>query len=205
MDTLLEHPVLVLNRFWQPIHTCSVRRSLHLLCIGHAQVVQVEGDEQFQTHDFSSWICYSQEHVGACEEMIHGARIALRVPKIVVLAVYDRLPRLEVKFTRRNVFLRDRFTCQYCVKVLPEAQLNLDHVLPRDKGGRTTWDNIVTSCFRCNTRKGNKLPHEANMHPRSQPFAPRWRPLFGMQENGLLDESWRHFLQVDRDAARRSA
>jgi 5-methylcytosine-specific restriction endonuclease McrA len=203
MNCLLDHPVLVLNRFWQPVHTCSVRRSLHLLCIGHAQVVQVEGEERFNTHDLSSWIGYSSSCGGA--EMIHGARIAILVPKIVVLAIYDRLPRLEVKFRRRNVFLRDRFTCQYCAKVLPETQLNLDHVTPRDKGGRTTWENIVTSCFRCNTRKANKLPHEAGMHPRSKPFAPRWRPLFGLHENGLADESWNHFIQPERGESRLSA
>lgn len=205
MNAILEHPVLVLNRFWQPIHTCSVRRSLHLLCLGHAHVVQVEGEERLTTHDLSSWIGYSSATVQPDAEMIHGARIAIRVPKIVVLSVYDRLPRLEVKFTRRNVFLRDKFTCQYCEKVLPETQLNLDHVTPRDKGGRTTWENIVTSCFRCNTRKANKMPQEANMHPQIKPFAPRWRPLFGMHENGLADESWSHFLHLDRDEVRRSA
>lgn len=193
MDSVLDRPVLVLNRYWQPVHTCSVRRSLHLLCVGHAQVVQVEGDERFGTHDLASWIEYSRGFSG--EEMIHGARIALRVPKIVVLAFYDRVPRLEVRFSRRNVFLRDQFTCQYCAKTLPETQLNLDHVTPRDKGGRTTWENIVTSCFRCNTRKANKLPQEAGMQPRSKPFAPRWRPLFGLHENGMADESWRHFLE----------
>jgi len=122
-----------------------------------------------------------------------------------VLSLYDRLPRLEVKFSRRNVFLRDKFTCQYCARTLPETQLNLDHVMPRDKGGRTTWENIVTSCFRCNTRKANKLPQEAGMHPRSKPFAPRWRPLFGLIENGLADESWSHFIQPDRAEARLSA
>lgn len=203
MNAVLEHPVLVLNRFWQPIHTCSVRRSLHLLCLGHAHVVQVEGDECYSTHDFPSWVGYSNATGG--EEMIHGARVAIRVPKIIVLSVYDRLPRLEVKFTRRNVFLRDKFTCQYCAKVLPETQLNLDHVMPRDKGGRTTWENIVTSCFRCNTMKANKLPHEVNMHPQIKPFAPRWRPLFGIHENGLADESWGHFLHQSRDEVRRSA
>ncbi len=202
MNAILERPVLVLNRFWQPIHTCSVRRSLHLLCLGHAQVVHVDGDETYNSHDLTSWICHSRSSGG--DELIHGARIAILVPKIVVLAVYDRLPRLEVKFTRRNVFLRDKFTCQYCTKVLPEAQLNLDHVTPRAKGGRTTWDNIVTSCFRCNTRKGNKLPQDAGMLPRSTPFAPRWRPLFGIHENGLADESWGHFLRSEKDS-RRSA
>ena len=190
---MLDRPVLVLNRYWQPVHTCSVRRSLRLLCVGHAQVVQVEGDEQFQTHDLHSWLDYSSGFTG--EEMVHSATIALRVPKVVVLAFYDRVPRLEVRFSRRNVFLRDKFTCQYCEKILPETKLNLDHVMPRAKGGRTTWDNIVTSCFRCNTRKANKLPHEVGMQPRSKPFAPRWQPLFGLHENGLADESWRHFLE----------
>lgn len=199
MNSLLDDPVLVLNRYWQPVHTCTVRRALHLLCIGHAQIVQVEGEECFQTHDLPSWIRYSDASDASAR--IHGARIAILVPKIVVLALYDRLPRLEVKFSRRNVLLRDKFTCQYCAKVLPETQLNLDHVTPRAKGGRTTWENIVTSCFRCNTRKANKLPHEAGMHPRSQPFAPRWRPLFGLHENGLADASWSHFLQPDRPAA----
>jgi 5-methylcytosine-specific restriction endonuclease McrA len=203
MTSILDQPVLVLNRFWQPVHTCSVRRSLHLLCIGHAEVVQVEGENRFTTHDLTSWIGYSAAFDGP--QMIHGARIALVLPKIVVLSVYDRLPRVEVKFSRRNVFLRDKFTCQYCAKVLPETQLNLDHVTPRDKGGRTTWENIVTSCFRCNTRKANKLPQEANMHPRSKPFAPRWRPLFGLHENGLADESWSHFIQPERAEARLSA
>jgi 5-methylcytosine-specific restriction endonuclease McrA len=203
MTSVLEHPVLVLNRFWQPVHTCSVRRSLHLLFIGHAHVVQVEGDECFNTHDLTSWIRHSGGYSGA--EMIHGASISMLVPKIVVLSMYDRMPRLEVKFSRRNVFLRDQFTCQYCAKVLPETQLNLDHVTPRDKGGRTTWDNIVTSCFRCNTRKANKLPQEAGMHPRSKPFAPRWRPLFGLHENGLADASWGHFLQTRSGETRLSA
>lgn len=203
MKALLERPVLVLNRYWQPVHTCSVRRSLHLLCTGHAQVVQVEGDEKFQAHDLISWIRHSDGHSGG--ERVRSARIGLLPPRVVVLTLYDRLPRLEVRFSRRNVFLRDQFTCQYCAKVLPETQLNLDHVTPRDKGGRTTWENIVTSCFRCNTRKANKLPHEAGMHPRSKPFAPRWRPLFGLHTGGAEDESWRHFIAADPAGARLSA
>lgn len=200
MNSVLDYPVLVLNRLWQPVHSCSVRRSLHLLFTDHAQIVQVSGDECFKTHDLTSWIRYSAGHGEA--EMIHGASLSILVPKIVVLSVYDRVPRLEVRFSRRNVLLRDKFTCQYCAKVMPETQLNLDHVTPRDKGGRTTWENIVTSCFRCNTRKANQLPHEAGMHPQRPPFAPRWRPLFGLQENGLADESWQHFLQPERSADR---
>lgn len=203
MISVLDYPVLVLNRCWQPIHTCSVRRALHLLCLGRAQAVQVEGEARFATHDIDSWIAYSMGAAG--EGVIHGIRRSLWAPRIVVLGLYDKLPRLEVKFSRRNVFLRDQFTCQYCSKVLPEHQMNLDHVIPRDKGGRTTWDNIVTSCVRCNSRKANKLPHEVDMHPTRKPYAPRWRPLFGMQDGGLAHASWRHFIPPERDEAKRSA
>ena len=80
-----------------------------------------------------------------------------------------------------------------------------DHVLPRDKGGRTTWENIVTSCIRCNTRKANKLTHEVNMHPLRKPAAPRWRPMFGLREHGGTDESWTHFIDPDPSSVRMSA
>ncbi len=82
--------------------------------------------------------------------------------------------------------------------MLPELKLNLDHVIPKDKGGKTTWENIVTSCVKCNTRKANKLPKEAGMFPEAKPFAPRWRPLYGLRENGLGDESWEHFLHTEK-------
>ena len=203
MISLLHMPVLVLNRNWQPIHTCSARRALHLLCLGHARVVQVDGDECYATHDLDSWIAQSADAPEA--ELIHSVRLALRVPRVLVLGVYDKLPRLEVRFTRRNVFVRDQFTCQYCARELPEHQLNLDHVVPRDKGGRTTWANIVTSCVRCNTRKANKMPDEARMHPLNKPCAPRWRPLFGIAEQGHMHESWSLFVATTRQNGRLSA
>lgn len=137
--------------------------------------------------------------------MIHSVRMALRVPHIIVLALYDKLPRMEVRLTRRNVFLRDKHTCQYCAKKLPDSDLNLDHVVPRDKGGQTTWKNIVTSCIRCNTRKANKLPREANMFPMFKPVAPRWRPIFGLKHRGKADASWRDFLDPDPAAVGISA
>ena len=118
----------------------------------------------------------------------------MRIPKVIVLAIYDKLPTKEVKFTRHNVFLRDSHTCQYCCSEFAEHELNLDHVIPRDKGGKTRWDNIVTSCIRCNNRKANKLPSEANMHPKNHPKAPRWRPLFGYRRKGGVDASWESFL-----------
>jgi 5-methylcytosine-specific restriction endonuclease McrA len=203
MSSLLDRSVLVLNRHWQPVQTCSVRRSLKLLCLGHAQVVQTAGEQRFQTHDLASWIEHSLTAEPA--ECVHGVRVALRAPWVIVLTLYDRIPRKEVKFTRRNVFLRDKFTCQYCAGAFAESELNLDHVVPRDKGGRTTWENIVTSCVRCNTRKANKMPHEVEMYPLRKPAAPRWRPLFGMREAGHLLDNWADFLEPSRDSVKLSA
>jgi 5-methylcytosine-specific restriction endonuclease McrA len=183
--------VLVLNKLWQPIHTCSVRRALKLLCLGHAHVVEAEGEMKYQTHDLGSWLESSSERM--TEEVIRSVRFAMKIPKVIVLALYDKLPTKEVKFTRHNVFLRDHYTCQYCGEQFADKDLNLDHVLPRDKGGKTRWDNIVTSCFKCNNRKANKLPHEAGMFPAIPPQAPRWRPLFGFKRKGKMDESWETF------------
>ena len=195
MINVLNLNVLVLNKVWQPIHTCSVRRALKLLCRGHAQVVEAEGEAKYQTHDLGSWVEMSAataEHIAG--EVVRTVSYAILAPKVIVLAMYDKLPAKEVKFTRHNVFLRDHFTCQYCREVFPESKLNLDHVTPRDKGGKTRWDNIVTSCFGCNTRKANKLPHEVNMFPKIPPRAPLWRPLFGFRRKGRIDDSWENFL-----------
>ena len=197
MEVSLDCPVLVLNRLWQPIHTCSVKRALRLVCLGHAQIVQTDGESCYQTHDLISWAEHSASHLAG--ELIRTVRHAFRIPKIIVLALYDRIPRKEVKFTRHNIFLRDKFTCQYCSNSFPESDLNLDHVVPRDKGGKTTWDNIATSCIRCNTRKANKLAHEVGMRLLRKPDAPRWRPLFGMRSGMPADESWTQFLYPDRE------
>ena len=197
MEVSLDCPVLVLNRLWQPIHTCSVKRALRLVCLGHAQIVETDGESRYQTHDLISWAEHSADHLAG--ELIRTVRHAFRIPRIIVLALYDRIPRKQVKFTRRNIFLRDKFTCQYCGDNFPERDLNLDHVVPRDKGGKTTWENIATSCIRCNTRKANKLAHEAGMRLLRKPTTPRWRPLFGMCPEAPEDESWTQFLHPDRE------
>lgn len=199
MSSIFHTSVLVLNRFWQPVQTCSLRRAMKLLCVGHAQVVQTDGDERFQTHDFPSWLAYSQGYTGG--DVLHSVRLVVRAPRVIVLVLYDKVPRLEVRFTRRNVFVRDGHICQYCRKQLPEKQLNLDHVIPRDKGGKTTWENIVTSCIRCNTRKANKLPQEAQMFPLRPPRTPRWQPVFS-DHGGAPDASWSHFVDLDPDVKR---
>jgi 5-methylcytosine-specific restriction endonuclease McrA len=104
------------------------------------------------------------------------------------------MPRKEVKFTRHNIFERDKNTCQYCGKHFDKKDLNLDHVIPRDRGGATTWENIVCSCIPCNTRKGNRLPREAGMKLLKKPARPKWRPFLHITFDAKVHESWRHFI-----------
>lgn len=192
MSASLNESVLVLNRLWQAVNVCSARRALCLLFQGHAQVVHAEGDD-FNTFDFHGWRELSQRHKGG-EGWVQAISFRIRVPKVIVLAFFDRMPRKEIKLTRQNIFERDNHRCQYCGETLDRRELNLDHVTPRDRGGLTTWDNMVCSCIRCNTRKGNRTPREAGMKLLRIPKRPKWRPFLTVTHSRHRDETWRQFL-----------
>ena len=161
MSSVLSQHVLVLNRLWQAVNICTARRALTLLFQGHAQAVLNRSDGSFQTFNFNEWHDFSQ--VEPHPESVRTISFRIRVPRVILLLVYDHLPKKEVKFTRHNIFERDRNTCQYCGRTFDRKDLNLDHVIPRDRGGPTTWENIVCSCVECNTRKANCTPQEAGM------------------------------------------
>jgi 5-methylcytosine-specific restriction endonuclease McrA len=194
MQSVLDTPVLVLNRLWQAVNTCSARRAFTLLYQGHAQVVSTDPGSEFATHDFESWQDFSNRNPD--QEMVKTISMNIRIPRIIVLLLFERLPKKEVKFTRHNVFERDGNTCQYCGVLFTRDHLNLDHVLPRDRGGQTTWENIVCSCIPCNTRKGNRLPHQAGMALIRKPKRPKWRPFLHISVSAHPHESWKHFLDI---------
>jgi len=194
MQTALDTPVLVLNRLWQAVNTCSARRAFTLLYQGHAQVVSADDGQGFLTHDFASWRYFSRENPEP--EMVRTITMHVRIPRIIVLLLFERMPKKEVKFTRNNVFERDKNTCQYCGNIFDREELNLDHVFPRDRGGQTTWENIVCSCIPCNTRKGNRLAHQANMQLIRKPKRPKWRPFVNLSFSQHPHDSWKHFLDI---------
>src|SRR6185436_8948776 len=198
MTLALNQQVLVLNRLWQAVNICSVRRALSLLFEGHAQVVFGDQDGDFRTFDFHAWRDFSSVQPPADHEpAIRTVSFRLRLPRVILLHAFDRVPRQEVKFTRHNIFERDKNMCQYCGHVFERTDLNLDHVVPRDRGGPTTWENIVCSCIPCNTRKSNRTPIEAGMRLVRKPKRPKWRPF--VQVNlavGNSHDSWKRFLDL---------
>jgi 5-methylcytosine-specific restriction endonuclease McrA len=194
MTSALNQPVLVLNRLWQAVHICTVRRAITLLCMEHALVV-AEEEGSFATYDFAQWCLFPG---GEAEDVVCSVHLRVRAPRIVLLTLYDRMPRKEVKFSRNNVFERDEHTCQYCRRRFDRKELNIDHVVPRHRGGGTTWENVVCSCLHCNRTKGNRTPEEARMPLLRHPSRPRWRPFVEVQFRHSYENAWRHFLDSSR-------
>jgi 5-methylcytosine-specific restriction endonuclease McrA len=191
LNSVLDSSVLVLNRHYMPVNITTVRRAFVLLYQGTAKAI----DKQFQTFDFESWAALSQELHAGDGDFVKTVSSAIRVPRVIILQVYDRLPHLHVRFSRQNIYLRDKNTCQYCGHRLPRSELNLDHVIPRSRGGRTTWENIVCSCINCNLQKGGRTPHEAGLSLLRRPARPRWSP-FERGEGRHTYEDWRPFLNL---------
>ena len=190
----LNQPVLVLNRLWQAVNVCTARRALTLLFQGQAQVVNSDAGRLVPHFQFSRMA--RPFHDAPHEESVHAISFRIRVPRIILLLIYDRLPKKEVKFTRHNIFERDKNLCQYCGGEFDRKDLNLDHVIPRDRGGPTTWENIVCSCIECNTRKANRTPQEAGMHLVRKPKRPKWRPFVQINFSLQRHDSWRHFIDL---------
>ena len=167
----LHAPVLVLNASYEPINVCAARRAIVLVLKGVAMAEEENG------------------------HFLHAARFALRVPSVIRLLEYRRIPHQTRALSRKNILLRDRNTCQYCGEVLPSSELTLDHVVPRSRGGSSTWENLVACCHHCNRRKGNHLLHETEMKLLKEP-----RPFtlhtsrHIMRMIGRSDNKWRKYL-----------
>src|SRR2546427_10566026 len=192
MTSMLNQHVLVLNRLWQAVNICTARRALTLLFQGHAQAVLDRNDGSFQTFSFTEWHDLSQREPHP--ESVRTVSFRIRVPRVILLMVYDHMPKKEVKFTRHNIFERDKNTCQYCGKAFERKDLNLDHVLPRDRGGPTSWENIVCSCIGWNTRKANRTPPEAGMQMGGKTKRPKRRPFVQINFSPYQHHSLKDFI-----------
>jgi 5-methylcytosine-specific restriction endonuclease McrA len=184
---MLNMPTLVLNKTWTPINVTTVRRAIVLAFVDLAHIVDVHSYELFS---FDGWVRRGPTN----GNIIRGVNVAFDVPEVVVVKHYDKVPRGGVVFSRRNLYRRDRFMCQYCLSRPGTEELTIDHVTPRSRGGHTAWENCVLACMSCNTRKGNKLPEEAGMKLKTTPKRPAWSPLYGFARRNKRPTSWDAFI-----------
>lgn len=187
--TALKEKVLVLNKSWHPINVTTVRDAVVLAYQGAAEIVGPD----YQTFSFESWrdaADYAKEAV----KYLYGCDWKMLVPEIIVLTHYNGINKRKVKFSRRNIFERDNYTCQYCGKRFKRARLTIDHVLPKSRGGISRWENVTLSCLPCNAKKDDRTPEEAKMRLLKKPKQPRWEDVKLNGLRGPMPSSWEAFL-----------
>jgi len=183
--SVLDQPTLVLNRSWMPVHVTAVRRAIGMVFRGVALVVD---SETLSIHNYPDW---ASRPVGG--RVIRTCRAPVGAPEVVQLLNYDRVPIYQSPFTRQRLLRRDEFRCQYCGIQPPQSQLTIDHVVPRARGGRTSWENCVAACTRCNSHKGDRDFHHAGLRLQRQPRAPRWIPHLNLLPSEW-NEAWSRFV-----------
>jgi 5-methylcytosine-specific restriction endonuclease McrA len=163
--------VLLLNITYEPLRVINWKKAITLLCLGKVEVIEE----------------YSRE--------VRSVSFAIKLPSVVRLLKMVRRPKSTVKFSRQNIYARDRYRCQYCGDRFPTEDLTYDHILPKSRGGKTAWENIVTCCIECNRKKGGRTPGEASMKLIRKPTRPKWVPAIrisiGFHE---VPRSWRDYL-----------
>jgi len=179
--------VLVLNSLYQAVQITGTHRAFRLFYAGRARALAPD----FHAYDFENWCDLP---VGIGDDVIGTPTRQIRIPRVIQLVYYDRVPHREVRFTRRNIFYRDRSRCQYCGKIFSQRDLNLDHVRPLSRGGRSEWTNVVTACVPCNSKKGNRYPEEAGIRLIRKPKKPAGHPLLRANWIGRFHEEWKTFL-----------
>lgn len=189
IENTLQSRVLVLNRAFMPIQVTSVKRAFCMIYMGVAKAI----DQEYQTFDFETW---SQLKISASDDSVGLVGRLVKVPRVILLQAYDRVPKKQIRFSRYNIFARDKNTCQYCGDRFVRADLNLDHVMPRSQGGQTTWENIVCSCIECNRRKGGRTPKQAGMELIRKPKRPHWTECLNLTPKHKLFREWIPFFDV---------
>lgn len=184
--------VLVLNKSWCAIHVTDWKNTMALLFKN--EVVAL--DNNLQSYNFDDWVQLSSLMVDHPHGFVNTTTMRIAIPEVVRLITFDKLPKQQIKFTRKNLYDHYNNTCCYCGVKKSTKELNLDHVLPRSRGGRTDWANIVLSCISCNTKKDCKTPEEAGMRLLVKPSKPRWRgvQVVNVKVSMSIPKSWQILL-----------
>jgi len=162
--------VLVLNQSYEPIRIVNWQRAIKDWVIGKVEIIKEYKDKE-----------------------LRSAFLVIKMPAVVRLINSFRKPRKAIKYNKMNLFARDRWKCSFCGEKKATSELTKDHVIPKSKGGKTTWENIVTCCKECNTKKGDRTPKEAGMRLRKKPSAPNWVPVFMWKISTNIPEPWKDY------------
>ena len=194
MVAVTNRPVLVLNKSWQAIHVTNVERAIVMLFSADGdrnKARVIDPNKDFETFTWEDW---SQLKPVDGELTIRSGRDAFRVPEVILLSDYDKLPQSTVQFSRRQLYKRDNYMCQYCGARPGTEELSIDHIIPQSRGGATTWTNCTLACVDCNSKKADRTPKEAGMFLRRKPAKPQFNLI--RCDKALVPLSWKNFISA---------
>ncbi len=191
MSHLTKETVLVLNKNWQAIHVKTPEAAFGMIFSGVATALHIQGMDNMTP---CSWAEWSKIPIEEDDDFIHTVRGKIKIPKVIILCNYGEVPRKRPKFSSRTIWERDQGICQYTGKKLTPNEGNIDHVVPRSKGGKTSFDNCVLASKKINTLKADRTPSEAGLKLLKEPVTPRIRPTGDFIRNRHKIKEWDHFL-----------
>ena len=190
MTDILNHHVLVLNKNWVVIGTTTVKDAVVLMSRDSARAICTSS---FVMYDWDQWVS-EETNLPNVPYKIRTPSLQIPAPTVIILNKYDDIHKTTVKFSSRGVYRRDDYTCQYCNVRKKTEDLSIDHVIPRSRNGKTSWENCVTACFRCNNKKSDRTPQEAGLKLAKRPVRPSWNPVFHVRADKRPSE-WQPLLK----------
>jgi 5-methylcytosine-specific restriction endonuclease McrA len=186
--SVLDNLVLILNTGWTPIRVKNIKTAIKLLFRERACVVDPFNYEVF------NWDKWVNQKITDGEPYIQAVRFKVKAPEIIVLTQYHKTPNYNVRLTKRNIFIRDKYYCQYSGEILSKKNADIDHIIPKSKGGKNTWDNLVATSKAINRKKGDKTPEEAGLKLVKKPVKPSNSALL-FDPRKKIPESWKKFIK----------
>lgn len=195
--TVLTKPTLVLNKNWVPVRVSSFKNSLTKVLCDRAKFLD---HDSFSLYNWEEWVEeFSVKEVSKedANKYIKSKNFSVKLPEIIICSFYKDTPKADLKLTRRNLLIRDNFKCQYTGEKVTMANATIDHIVPRSRGGKNTWENLVISSFDANTKKGDRTPAEAGLTLLKKPHKPAWNPIYTVLHHSR-PKSWEKFINTDK-------
>jgi 5-methylcytosine-specific restriction endonuclease McrA len=192
MSALYNNTVLVLNKNWQAIGIKTPADTFAMLMTDSATALNIQGTDNMTPLKWKDWI---KLPINEDDLFVQTVKQKIKIPKVIVLCRFDKVPKKRPRFSQKNIWIRDNFTCQYTGKKLKPGEGNIDHVVPRSRGGVTTWENCVLACRQINAKKANYTPDEAGLKLLKPPTPPKELPVFHYITNKHKIKEWDIFLK----------
>lgn len=190
-EQLNQNTVLVLNKGWQAIHAMSPAKAISMIYAGVATALEIQGEDYMIPLKWEEW---QKLEVKEGDPFVNTTKAKIKIPRVIILCKYDKVPIRSSRLSSANIRKRDNDTCQYCGRHGSKRKLNMDHVIPRSRGGRTSWTNLATACVKCNSYKRDRTPEEAGMKLERKPEAPKPLPLTHFIQNHYDIPEWEPFI-----------